>query len=141
MSKSISRVLSRIVIYLVHILLYASCHQIKKMTSSLSLLVSVLLQMGFTLTLYVTIKAVSSYLAFSPLPHKISLKAKPWGSLMWRLFSVALSLRLPSLDVIQHHYSMEPRLSSYAAFRLCYTRLSNLLLFYYTTFLTRIQTF
>lgn len=67
-SKSVSRVLSRTAIYLVHILLYASSHQIKKMTSSLSLLVSVLLQMGFTLTLYVTIKAVSSYLAFSPLP-------------------------------------------------------------------------
>lgn len=46
--KSVSRVLSWIVIYLVHILLYASCHQIKEMTSSLSLLVSVLLQMGFT---------------------------------------------------------------------------------------------
>ena len=121
MSKSISRVLSRIVIYLVHILLYASCHQIKKMTSSLILLVSVLLQMGFTLTKYVTIFAVSSYLTFSPLPH------------MWRLFSVALSLRFPSLDVIQHHCSMEPGLSSYAAFRHCYTRLFNLLLFYYTT--------
>ena len=47
-SKSISRVLSWIVIYLVHILLYVSSHQIKKMTSSLSLLVPVLLQMGFT---------------------------------------------------------------------------------------------
>ena len=113
MSKSISRVLSRIVIYLVHILLYASCHQIKKMTSSLILLVSVLLQMGFTLTLCVSTKAVSSYLAFSSLPHG-------------RLFSVALSLRFPSLDVIQHHCSMEPGLSSYAAFRHCYTRSLNL---------------
>ena len=47
----------------------------------------------------------------------------------WRLFSVALSLRFPSLDVIQHHCSMEPGLSSYAAFRPCYTRLFNLLLF------------
>ena len=56
--------------------------------------------MGFTLTKYVTIFAVSSYLTFSPLPH------------MRRLFSVALSLRFPSLDVIQHHCSMEPGLSS-----------------------------
>ena len=36
------------VIYLLHILLHVSSHQIKKMTSSLILLVSVLLQMGFT---------------------------------------------------------------------------------------------
>ena len=47
-SKSVSRVLSRMVIYLLHILLHVSSHQIKKMTSSLILLVSVLLQMGFT---------------------------------------------------------------------------------------------
>ena len=119
-SKSISRVLSWIVIYLVHILLYVSSHQIKKMTSSLSLLFSVLLQMGFTYAQCVTILAVSSYLTFSPLPH------------MWRLFSVALSLRFPSLDVIQHHCSMEPGLSSYAALRPCYTRPSNLLFFYFT---------
>ena len=51
-----------------------------------------------------------------------------------RLFSVALSLRSPSLDVIQHHCSMEPGLSSYASFRTCYTRLFNLLFFYCTFF-------
>ena len=44
-----------------------------------------------------------------------------------RLFSVALSLRFPSQDVILHHCSMEPGLSSYAVFRHCYTRLFNLL--------------
>ncbi len=97
-SKSISRVLSWIVIYLVHILLYVSSHQIKKMTSSLSLLFSVLLQMGFTYAQCVTILAVSSYLTFSPLPNTI-----------WRLFSVALSLRFPLLDVIQHHCSSGAR--------------------------------
>lgn len=86
------------------------------MTSSLSLLFTVLLQMGFTLTLYVTIEAVSSYLAFSSLP-----------TLRRRLFSVALSLRFPSQDVILHLCSVEPGLSSYAAFRHCYTRLFNLL--------------
>ena len=97
-SKSISRVLSWIVIYLVHILLYVSSHQIKKMTSSLSLLFSVLLQMRFTYAQCVTILAVSSYLTFSPLPNTI-----------WRLFSVALSLRFPLLDVIQHHCSSGAR--------------------------------
>ena len=97
-SKSISRVLSWIVIYLVHILLYVSSHQIKKMTSSLSLLFSVLLQMGFTYAQCVSILAVSSYLSFSPLPNPI-----------WRLFSVALSLRFPLLDVIQHHCSSGAR--------------------------------
>ena len=49
-----------------------------------------------------------------------------------RLFSVALSLRSPSLDVIQHHCSVGPGLSSYAAFQPCYTRPFNLLLFYCT---------
>ena len=111
------------------------------MTSSLSLLVSVLLQMGFALILYVSIKAVSSYLAFSSLPHKISLKAKLWRSTMWRLFSVALSLRFPSLDVIQHHCSVEPGLSSYATFRLCSTRPFNLLFFYFTLIMAKSQLF
>ena len=60
--------------------------------------------MGFTLTQYVTILAVSSYLTFSPSPNKHTLVRK--------LFSVALSLRFPSLAVNQHHCSMEPGLSS-----------------------------
>ena len=106
------------------------------MTSSLILLVPVLLQMGFTLTQYVTILAVSSYLAFSSLPHKMLLESPPKASKnMWRLFSVALSLRFPSQDVILHHCSVEPGLSSYAAFRPCYTRLFNLLyLIFYDNF-------
>ena len=49
-----------------------------------------------------------------------------------RLFSVALSLRFPSQDVILHHCSVEPGLSSYAAFRPCYTRLFNLLFCYFS---------
>ena len=106
-SKSISRVLSRIVIYLEHILLYVSSHQFKKMTSSLSLLYQVLLQMGFTQAQYVTIPAVSSYLAFSSLLYQT----------IQRLFSVALSLRFPSLDVIQHLCSLEPGLSSRSSLR------------------------
>ena len=47
-SKPISRVLFKVIIYLGYVSLHTSCHQIKEMTSSLSLLVSVLLQMGFT---------------------------------------------------------------------------------------------
>ena len=146
--KSVSRVLSWIVIYLVHILLYASCHQIKEMTSSLSLLVSVLLQMGFTrleISLFLRWALTSpfhpylveansitfnlnkfklnyNYIA-SPFSQKAVLSGIP---VTWRLFSVALSLRLPSLDVIKHLCSMEPGLSSYAFFRICYTRLFNL---------------
>ena len=82
---------------------------------------------------HVTMPAVSSYLAFSSLPRQ----SKPCGSpITRRLFSVALSLRFPSQDVILHHCSMEPGLSSYAAFRPCYTRLFNLLkhFLYFTIF-------
>ena len=92
----------------------------KRTTSSLNPQARCCSRWGLQKTRYVTISAVSSYLTFSPLPFTR------------RLFSVALSLRFPSLDVIQHHCSMEPGLSSYAAFRPCYTRLSNLLLFILT---------
>jgi len=54
---------------------------------------------------HVTMPAVSFYLAFSSLPQ------------MRRLFSVALSLRLPLLAVNQHHCSMEPGLSSRSSLR------------------------
>ena len=37
--------------------------------------------------------------------------------LLWRLFSVALSLRFPLLAVNQHHRSMEPGLSSRSSLR------------------------
>ena len=93
------------------------------MTSSLNLLFLGVAPGGVYTALHITMQAVSSYLAFSSLPQK------------WRLFSVALSLRFPSLDVIQHHCSVEPGLSSYAAFRPCYTRLSDLLyLIFYSFF-------
>ena len=45
---------------------------------------------------YITIIAVSSYLTISPLPK------------LGGIFSVALSLRLPSLDVIQHFFLWSP---------------------------------
>ena len=94
----------------------------QKMASSLSLPFRCCSRWGLHWPKHVTIPAVSSYLTFSPLPFTR------------RLFSVALSLRFPSLDVIQHHCSVEPGLSSYAVFRPCYTRLSNLLLFILTSF-------
>ena len=54
--------------------------------------------------------AVRSYRTFSPLPP--DAEAKEGGS-----FSVALSLGSPPPDVIRHRMSMEPGLSSPAAFR------------------------
>jgi len=51
---------------------------------------------------FVTKKPVCSYHTFSPLPR------------LGGLFSVALSLRLPSPDVIWHRVPIEPGLSSLA---------------------------
>ena len=56
--------------------------------------------------------AVRSYRTFSPLPSVAACAAMEGGS-----FSVALSLGLPPPDVIRHRMSMEPGLSSPAAFR------------------------
>ena len=55
--------------------------------------------------------AVRSYRTFSPLPRSLR-EERRGGS-----FSVALSLRSPSPDVIRHRMSMEPGLSSPATFR------------------------
>lgn len=88
------------VIYLLHILLCVLSHlnQEDERASYPSWNYKMLLQMGFTLTKYVTIFAVSSYLAFSSL-----LLVKAFSLNKKRLFSVALSLEFPPLDVIQHH--------------------------------------
>jgi hypothetical protein len=61
-------------------------------------------------------RAVGSYPTLSPLPRR-SPKAKAGG-----LLSVALSLGSPPPDVIRHRISMEPGLSSPAAFRLSRVR-------------------
>ena len=83
---------------------------IQKMTSSLSLLFRCCSRWGLHWPTFVSKLAVSSYLTFSPIAlAKLGL-----------LFSVALSLRLPSLDVIQHHCSMEPGLSSCRPLRVLY---------------------
>ena len=118
-SKSISRVLLKIVIYLGYILLYTSSHSCanKKRRAALTFFIhKVLLQIGFTRTKNITILPVSSYLPFSSLPQKY-LQSKLYEYFKWRLFSVALSLRSPSLDVIKYHCSMEPGLSSRKTFR------------------------
>ncbi len=62
----------------------------------------VLLLVGFTDAVYVTINAVRSYRTFSPLPAFPSR----------RLFSVALSLGLPPAVVNRHYFFVEPGLSS-----------------------------
>lgn len=60
-----------------------------------------LLQVGFTLPQRVATCAVRSYRTVSPLPSNDG-----------GLFSVALSLRSPSPDVIRHRDFQEPGLSS-----------------------------
>ncbi len=72
--------------------------------------------------------AVRSYRTFSPLPaSQLALlrhgrpeglpRQSPEGAEAGGSFSVALSLRSPSPDVIRHRMSREPGLSSPAAFR------------------------
>ena len=78
------------VIYLLHILLHVSSHQIKKMTSSLILLVSVLLQMGFTQP---SMSPYQRWALTSPFhPYRkcggYFLLHFPWSRLHWTLSSI-----------------------------------------------------
>src|SRR5206468_5196218 len=75
--------------------------------------------------------AVRSYRTFSPLPRQSPEGAEAGGS-----FSVALSLRSPSPDVIRHRMSREPGLSSPAAFRPLPERPSGRLTTYAWAFVT-----
>ena len=101
-SKSISRVLSWIVIYLGYILLYISSHQLRKMTSSLNLpIFRCCSRWGLH---WPDMSPYQRWALTSPFHHLLLLSRK--------LFSVALSLRFPLLAVNQHHCSMEPGLSS-----------------------------
>jgi hypothetical protein len=59
--------------------------------------------------------AVRSYRTVSPLPARLHLCAR--SARAGGLFSVALSLGSPPPDLIRHRMSMEPGLSSPAAFR------------------------
>ena len=108
------------VIYLRHMLPYASSHQFRGWRAALALFLGVAPD-----GVYICPKC--HHFGGELLPRLFTLTLR-------RLFSVALSLRSPSLDVIQHHCSMEPGLSSYAAFRHCYTRLFNLLFSYFKLF-------
>ena len=78
----------------------------------------------------VTRPAVRSYRPFSPLPDSLSSG----------LFSVALSLRLPPLDVIQHPDPVKPGLSSHLPFKMLAKQLSNSLnIFVVTCFVFKIK--
>ena len=77
---------------------------------------SVLLRMGFTLTLHVTIQAVSSYLAISPLL-----------TLGKRYFLCCTFLRVASTRRYLAFCPMKPGLSSLASFRILQPRSSVLL--------------
>ena len=91
MSSTISRVLSWMIIYL-NLLLPAGSSDLPESTTGRRIaLCSVLLRMGFTCAHTVTSMAVSSYLAFPPLPGKT-----------WRYISVALAWESPPPDVIRH---------------------------------------
>ena len=81
---------------------------------------SVLLPVGFAMPPLLPVRAVGSYPTLSPLPRHISAvypqKSRPI-SRRGGFLSVALSLGSPPPDVIRHRVSMEPGLSSHAAFR------------------------
>ena len=68
MSKAVSRVMSWTIIYLDQLLPPGSSNLPESWWATYAFC-SVLLRMGFTLTLNVTIKAVVSYTAISPLPY------------------------------------------------------------------------
>ena len=83
-SKTVSRVMSRIIIYLILLLPTDFSDPPKSVTGSHIAFYSVLLRMGFTYALSVTRKAVVSYTALPPLPAKaggIFLLHYPWSRL------------------------------------------------------------
>ena len=92
-SRTISRVMSRMIIYLGR-LLPAASSDLPEAGGPRHCFCSVLLRMGFTCALPVTRKAVVSYTAFPPLPLRQCLH--------WRYISVALSWESPPPDVIRH---------------------------------------
>ena len=92
-SRTVSRVLSWMVIYLGHLLPDASSNLPENLTGRQIVFCLVLLRMGFTYALPVTRKAVVSYTALPTLPTGIARR---------RYISVALSLESPPPDVIRH---------------------------------------
>ena len=104
--QSISRVLSfKLVIYLGSNSHLTSSNQPRRLTKNCFWLIALpslfgLAPGGVFHAFFVTKKPVCSYHTFSPLPR------------LGGLFSVALSLRLPSPEVIWHRVLKEPGLSS-----------------------------
>lgn len=98
MSRRISRVLSKAIIYLV-LLSPVNSSDLPKPSGQPKVCFG-LAPSGVYMALSVTAKAVSSYLTFPPLPYKR------------RFISVALSLESPPPDVIWHPCPMELGLSS-----------------------------
>ena len=76
-SRTISRVMSRMIICLAPPSPATSSDPPESSPGRLNAFCSVLLRMGFTCALPVTVQAVVSYTAFPPLPQKFSL-AKFW---------------------------------------------------------------
>ena len=96
LSGTISRVMSRVIIYLGLLLPTASSDLPESRSGKPVAFCLVLLRMGFTYAPSVTRRAVVSYTAFPPLP--IILTKQYYR----RFISVALALESPPPDVIRH---------------------------------------
>ena len=107
MSRTISRVLSGMVIYL-DLPLPAGSSDIPESRRAALCFLFVLLRMGFTYALPVTSQAVVSYTAFPPLP--------PRGT---AVYFCCTSLGVASTGRYPASCPVKPGLSSPAAFRLC----------------------
>ena len=100
-SKTVSRVMSRIIIYLGLLLPAASSDLPESRPGKPVALCLVLLRMGFTCAPSVTRRAVVSYTAFPPLPG-FPRREKPFPPKAGRYISIALALESPPPDVIRH---------------------------------------
>ena len=106
MSRTVSRVMSRMIIYLDLMLPPGSSDLPKSTTGSRIAFYLVLLRMGFTWTPDVTTRAVVSYTAFPPLPLK-----------SMAVYFCCTILRVASTGRYPASCPMKPGLSSPAAFR------------------------
>lgn len=100
-SKTVSRVMSRIIIYLVLLLPAVSSDLPESRPGKPVALCLVLLRMGFTCAPPVARRAVVSYAAFPPLPG-LPPKECSFPPKAGRFISVALALESPPPDVIRH---------------------------------------
>ena len=114
-SRTVSRVMSRIIICLILLLPTGSSDPPKSVTGSHITFHSVLLRMGFTYALSVTSQAVVSYTAFPPLPVKLAV------------YFCCTILRVTSTGRYPASCPAKPGLSSPDPFRFCQPRLFILL--------------